>query len=300
MKLAPLKHYRRVEYPTQEILNQHPELLRVLPRRWHSNPVVLGTLAGLLALMEQSIAMAQDKQSLRVAPIFVHGEGRAAIGGDAAYPLVLLTEAEARKVIEEEASKAGLEFSTRDHKLRGVDLPITDEFVFLEKLEQQHRKFLREHGKKPANTNNTSKKGDLELGGWNPKLQTGYKFLALKDFQAWERKDNLGRCTVSVYDMLDTARRLQVGLRNVNETGAVAVFYEPVGKPSKDMEYPRPLPTESKDGNALSKEEKDKAAERASQEYWKQYDATAKKVGEEQLRSQVKDFLAWLKAQGVM
>ena len=44
MKLAPLKNYRGPDYPTREILDQHPELLRVLPRRWRNSPVVLLSL----------------------------------------------------------------------------------------------------------------------------------------------------------------------------------------------------------------------------------------------------------------
>jgi len=80
MKLAPLKNYRGPDYPTREILDQHPELLRVLPRRWRNSPVVLGTLAGLLALMEQSEVRAADKSALHVAPIFEHGSGQGAFG----------------------------------------------------------------------------------------------------------------------------------------------------------------------------------------------------------------------------
>ena len=108
MKLSPLKNYRQPDYPTQEILAQHPELLRALPRRWQNSPVVLGTLAGLLALMEQSTAKAADKSTLHVAPIFEPGKGQGAFGCLAVSPPVFLTDAEPREAIEEEAKKAGV------------------------------------------------------------------------------------------------------------------------------------------------------------------------------------------------
>jgi len=290
MKLSPLKNYRQPDYPTQEILAQHPELLRALPRRWQNSPVVLGTLAGLLALMEQSTAKAADKSTLHVAPIFEHGKGQGAFGCVAVSPPVFLTEAEAREVIEEEAKKAGVEFSERGHKLNGVALPVTDEFAFLDRMDPKGAK---------KKTGKTSQLGDLELNGWDAKLHAGYKFVALADFKAWEGKDGRG-CTVSEYDMLDAAKRLQAGLGAAKETGTVAVFYEPAGTAPQNLKFPYP---ESKNGKALTKEEteaREKAAREEMEKFWKAREAAAKKAGEEDLRMQVRDYIAWLKAQGII
>ncbi|MEI8311789.1 MAG: hypothetical protein WCH98_13640 [Verrucomicrobiota bacterium] len=292
MKLSPLKNYRGANYPTRAILNRHPELLRVLPRRWRNSPVVLGTLAGLLAMMEQPTARAGDKSALHVAPIFEHGSGQGAFGCVAVSPPVFLTEAEAREVIEEESRKAGVEFSGRGHILNGVALPVTDEFAFLDRMDQKSGK--KKAGKK-------SQTGDLELDGWNDRLQAGYEFVALSDFEAWESKDSGRMCTVSEYDMLDAAKRLQAGLGAAKQTGAVAVFYEPAGSAPKDLKYP--ASTEPKNGKPLTREEteaRENAARQAGEEYWKNYQKAAKKAGEEDLRMQVRDYIAWLKAQGVI
>ena len=259
MKLSPLKNYRGPEYPTCEILQQHPELLRMLPRRWQNSPVVLGTLAGLLALMEQSTAQAGDKSALHVAPIFEHGSGQGAFGCVAVSPPVFLTEAEAREVIEEEAKTAGVNFSERGHKLNGVALPITDEVPSFAQMDPKDAK--KKAGKK-------SQTGDLELNGWDAKLQAGYKFVALADFKAWEAKDRTTFCSVSDYNMLDAAKRLQAGLGAMKENGTVAVFYEPAGSAPKVL--------------------------------WQNSQKAAKKAGEEDLRMQVRDYIAWLKAQGVI
>jgi len=295
MKLSPVRKYRGANYPTREILNQHPELLRVLPRRWQNSPVVLGTLAGLLAMMEQSPLQAAETNSLHVAPIFEHGSGQGAFGCVAVSPPVFLTEAEAREVIEEEARKAGVDFSERGHKLNRVSLPVTDEFAFLERMDQNGGKKQEKAGKK-------SQTGDLELSGWNAKSQVGYKFVAIDDFRAWESKDRNGMCTVSEYDLLDAAKRLQAGLGSAKESGTVAVFYEPAGSASRNLKFPEP-PAEPKNGKVLTEAEKqtqERATEKAWAEYSKKYEATAKNAGKEDLRSQVRDFLSWLKAQGVI
>ena len=295
MMLSPVRKYRGANYPTREILNRHPELLRVLPRRWQNSPVVLGTLAGLLAMMEQPTLQAADKNSLHVAPIFEHGSGQGAFGCVAVSPPVFLTEAEAREVIEEEARKAGVDFAERGHKLNGVALPVTDEFAFVDRMGEKG-------GKKPEKPAKKSQTGDLELNGWNPKSQVGYKFVAIEDFRAWEDKDRSMYSTVSDYDMLDAAKRLQSGLGSAKGTGTVAVFYEPAGSAPRNLKFPEP-PSEPKHGKAQTEAEKkaqEKATEKAWEEYSKKYEAAAKKAGEEDLRSQVRDFLSWLKAQGVI
>ena len=295
MKISPLRKYRGADYPTREILQRHPELLRVLPRRWQNSPVVLGTLAGLLAMMEQSTASGADKTPLQVAPVFEHGSGQGAFGCVAVSPPVFLTEAEAREVIEEEAKKAGINFSERGHKLNGVALPVTDEFAFLDRMDQTS-------GKKPQKPAKKSQTGDLELNGWSVKLQAGYKFVALAEFRAWEDKDSNRGCTVSKYDMLDAARRLQAGLGSAKESGTVAVFYEPAGTAPRDLKYPEP-PAEPKNGKALTEADKkaqELAAKKAWEEYSKKHEAAAKKAGAEDLRMQVRDYIEWLKAQGVI
>jgi len=292
MKLTAIKTYGDPRYPTSEILAQRPELLRVLPRRWHNTPLVLGTLAALLALIEQPTLRADEKSTVHTAPVFVHGSGKGAFGCVAVSPPVFLTEADACEVIEEEARKAGVELSERGHKLSGVEIPITDPFAFLAEEDQRN-------GKKPAKPTPTFQKGDLPLAGWNSKLRVGYKFLSSKDFEDWEIKDSSVNCSVSEYNLLETAKRLQTGLQKGKETGAVVVFYEPVGKPSESLQRFK-MPS---DWQSLSKDEKqalEKESIKADEAYWKAYKTSAKKAGAEELRSQVKDFIAWLKAQGVI
>lgn len=102
--------------------------------------------------------------------------------------------------------------------------------------------------------------------------------------------------------MLDAAKRLQAGLGSAKGTGTVAVFYEPAGSAPQSLKYPEP-PDEPKNGKVLTEAEtkaREKASQKAWEEYSKKYEAAAKKAGEEDLRRQVREFLSWLKAQGVI
>ncbi|XHR29922.1 MAG: hypothetical protein ACFUZC_05075 [Chthoniobacteraceae bacterium] len=317
MKLTPIKSYRDPAYPTNAILTQHPEFLRVLPRRWHNNALVLGSLAGIIALMEQSPALAEDKPAQRVAPIFVHGEGRAAFGGDGPFPPALLTEGEARVVIEEEAKKAGIDLTTRGYKLNNIKLPVTYNYTLssaqraqlvqvVKDVENENKTrmpgsstitstragdVLAEEDKKPLTT-----QGDLELDGWNEKLQIGYEFVSDEDFVAWQNKDLRSMSTVSTHDYLGTARTLQTGIGKTNTKAIVAVFYQPAANKKKAV-IPPDLP---KNYNELSEDGKKAAQAACHKEYLKGLTTAAEKATADELRNQVKDFLAWLKAQGVI
>ena len=51
MKIQPICRYKAPRFPTQYVLNTHPELLRLVPARWKSNPVVLSALGAVSAML---------------------------------------------------------------------------------------------------------------------------------------------------------------------------------------------------------------------------------------------------------
>ena len=364
MKLSPLKDYRGARYPTQEILQQHPELLRALPRRWQNNPLVLGTLAGLLALMEQSCATRMEpKDTLRVAPIFSHGKGcgpgdsdlfraakQKAVAGMFGYGFFMtetearemiqqaersfLTETEARQIIEQESLKFGVELAGRGHKLSGAGMP------------PFKRRPLFCSGKK------SPQKADLELSGWNGGLKVGYKFVSKHDFINWEAEALGETYDPPGYNMRKVAERMRNKLGKVQEPGFVAVFYDPVGSSSDKLKISHTNASSPKECLTLSREEEHllftvqkgslggfansavtgivrllmgktneyqghsphfpllrngKPMSPEEKQAWEKVEQIeeakkkhAKEAGEERLRAQVRDFLVWLKAQGVL
>ena len=103
-----------------------------------------------------------------------------------------------------------------------------------------------------------------------------------KDFADWETKTHKAYCTVSSYDFDATARVLTNGLAHTKGKTILAVFYEP-GASAPKMDYPK----------------KD-ATEDDMKAFWEAKQKAAKELGEKELREQVRDFLEWLKAQGVI
>jgi hypothetical protein len=111
MKVKPIKHYAGPNIPTSQILEEHPELLHLVPRRWHGNPTVIAALAGVCVLVSGCRQSAAKPAASRVAPLFQHGDGRGSFGCRAVNPPVFLSESEARQVIMDEAKRAGINFA---------------------------------------------------------------------------------------------------------------------------------------------------------------------------------------------
>jgi hypothetical protein len=106
-------------------------------------------------------------------------------------------------------------------------------------------------------------KGMLDLDGYDASLGIGYEFVSKADMDQWEIKGQHGS-SVSGYDIKGTARRLA---KVVEET---AVFYDPVAEGTHSTAETKP----------------DMAALKAK--------------ALENLREQVRDFLAWLAAEGII
>ena len=292
MKLAPLTRYAPPRYPTEAILRENPAFLTALPRRWRGNRLALGTLAGVLTLSAQWQALAQENAAAsgsnpRVAPLFEHGKGQGRFGGAGGYGDVqFLTESEAREVIESEAKKAGLVFPKIkvSHKFSAVDIPVIDLFG----------RFWEPKRDVPK-----TRLGGLELDGYHPGKQIGYVFISTEKLHKWWEEDPAkeGGESFSInYDLVGTAQTLQASLAARKGKEKLAVFYDPItvdpALAAVASEIPRP---EFSDRSNLTEEGK-----KAWDDYLKKRRDALKPAAEEDLRKQVRDFLEWLKAQGMM
>jgi hypothetical protein len=111
MPLTPLRIYRRPGYPTQDYLLEHPELLRLVPKRWQNHPIVIALL-GIMVLLSASCQHAgsngnpSKSHASHVAPIFRAEDER--MKGECTY---CLSEGEAINEIMKIAKKYGLNFS---------------------------------------------------------------------------------------------------------------------------------------------------------------------------------------------
>jgi hypothetical protein len=272
MQVKPVLSKAAPEYPTHDFLQEHPELLRIVPERWRRNPFVLRVLAGvgclLLAVQSAGAQERANAPASRVAPLFIHGEGRGGFGCIVVNPPVFLSEDEALQVIRDESGKAGLKFSAAGPKARQAELPVTNECGF---------------GR--PDTRGTQKQ-DLSFDGFDKKHNVAFEFVSEEHFVKWEGKTRRRCGTVSVFDMKGTAEILRSGLASSPGLPWVGVFYEPGAHPPR--ERPGTVDPRQKDWQVRA------------QAMWKEQEEAGRQLGEAELREQVRDFIEWLKAQGVI
>ncbi|MEN6370596.1 MAG: hypothetical protein ABFD64_01150 [Armatimonadota bacterium] len=286
MRVSPVKSYIEPKYPTSRILEEHPELLKLVPKRWQRNAVVLTALAGVCFLSTGLKAQTDAKSSKQavpdkkpaaskamIAPIFKHGDGFGAFGCIAVNPPVFLSEEEARQVIVEEAKRAGIIFKADGREVRNIKMEVVD----TETLDDSYRP-----KPKPKNLN-------LVLDGYDQKHNISYEYLSESDHKAWNLDTSCG--TVIDYDMKGNAVNLVSALAAAKPAGTFAVFYDPcMGR----VEVKQQL-------NGKSDKEIDPwDFSNEGPEFWKTVDVKAKDLAREALRNQVKDFISWLKAEGVI
>jgi hypothetical protein len=141
----------------------------------------------------------------RIAPLFQYGPGCGAFGGVAVAPPLVLSEAEARRVIQDEATRAGIAFAPDGHSLARVELPLTD----------------------PASRVRRTQLGALTLDGYEAGRHLAYEYVSVEDFRTWERTAPRAASPVARVDLLGAAHRLRESLVASKPAGAFAVFYDP-------------------------------------------------------------------------
>jgi len=213
MDVKALKRYGAPGFPTRAMLDEHPELLRLLPRRWRRHTLILAavTAVGALAAGCRSQVAAVKAQpgeatpppaASRVAPIFQHGDGHGFFGGKPA-PTYFLTEEEARQVIVEEGKRAGIDFAADGLTLPDVPLPVT-------------------HTTSGSITPLETRRGAILLDGVDSKRQIAYEYVSHDDFVAWQE------------NLRAAAQALRDGLTEAKPAGAHGVFYDPIVKSLPD------------------------------------------------------------------
>ncbi|HEY3378763.1 MAG TPA: hypothetical protein VGL77_14845 [Armatimonadota bacterium] len=263
MQLKPKKQYHAPAYATRAILDAHPELLRLVPKRWQTNTLVLTAVAAAGLIVSTRWSGAESKQPAEpshVAPLFEHGDGHAAFGCMAVSPPVFLTEDEARKVITEEAGKHGIHFTADKRTLNNIAVPLTDPFGAVYDKETKARL--------PS-----TQRASLALDGTDMAKHINYEFITEHDYQSWNRKEKpKSRMSIGSYDIIGAAHVLRDGIQQAHPAGAYAVFYDPITSLQ-----------------GFRSQQQREESERAAHE-----------LARAELRKQVQDFIVWLKAEGVI
>jgi hypothetical protein len=213
---------------------------------------------------------------LRVAPLFIHGDGRGSFGCMVVNPPVFLSEDEARQVIRDEARKAGIEFGEEAPLLEGVSVPITDR----NGVYNQHCSCSSSR-EPPMPEGPATQSRDVVLDGYDAARHIAFEVVSRDDLDSWEVQTNW-HSSVSSYPFLKAAEYLKLGLSRVEGEAVVAVFYDPSGHPPASEQ----LEMGSTDEQRKS--------------YYETRERAGRAVAEQELRDQVRNFLQWLKTEGII
>ncbi len=275
MRINPVRSKAVPRYPTSGYLEQHPELLEIVPERWRQNAFVLKILGGVACLLLASqTASAQQPVApppSRIAPLFLHGTGRGAFGCVTVNPPVFLSEDEARQVIQQELRKMGFELAPGAFTVPDASVPVTDPYWC-----------LSQDGKEIVPERIETSKRSLTLDGFDQKHRVAYTFVSHKDYWAWQTEKPRCWSSVSSIDTKAAAAILREGLPRSAAQPWIGLFYEPYAS----------MPRGCMPSYRLSKAEREAA--------WDRCVRGGKESDKEQLRKQVVDFIHWLKAQGVI
>lgn len=265
VKVKPIAHYKPPVYPSKEEVLQNPYLLKTLPERWKGKACTVVAFSSLL-LMILASCNTQDNvdnasnEAEKAVPLFIHGDGRGSFGCESVAPPAFLSEEEAFTVIAEEAQREGIIFEREAPTLKKVTVPVTN----LDYTGQEK--------------NTGRQKGDLVLDGYDEEKQIAFEFVSREDIQAWAGRSEVWS-SVESYRFLEAAEVLAEGIKGQTSPLTVATFYDPHYQ--------------------FDSEEIEKIIDSNSGDYNMMEDAIKERVKAD-LREQVRDFLLWLKGQGIL
>lgn len=270
MELKPVRNYKIPAYPTKEEVLRNPRLLKTLPERWRGNAYAAVALSSLVFMT--LTACGNGTKTGKNVPLFIHGEGRGFYGCVAVAPPAFLSEDEAFDVISEEAKREGITFEKNALVFENVKMPKPYMFDDPQVDEKKEEKM-------------GTVKANLTLDGFDETKKIGFEFVSNDDIQDWSGRGKDVHTPNDVYRFLATAKVLSKSIKNRTGDKTVAVFYDPNYKfDSKEV----------KDIINKYKHNTGKKNDHERMEY------ELKEYVKSDLREQVRDFIVWLKGQGMI
>ncbi len=303
-QVRKVRRQRRPGYPTRPEVARDPELLRRhVPPAWKKSAQVTAALSIMLAAAHAQDADSQ-KSSLKIAPIFVHGEGYGSDGCIVLNPPRFLAEDAARTIIMEELARAGIPTPVQD-----ITLPC----VFVQKVRDERL----DKGWQP-----------LKFDFWEPTKRIAIEYVSYKDENLLLSGDTtwLGG-SVTPRNFLKASQWVREEILGNDRAPDVyyGILYDPAPAPEepestsipavpeksqKSEEVVKVSPSEPQRrlprnvGSAwLNSPEGREKMQKRNDESRKAHDEALRKAYEKSsalLRAQVRDFIEWLKGQGAI
>lgn len=269
---SPMKRCSPPAYPTKlEVLSDRRLLATNMPPNWVSRAEVAGLAAAFLVAgadgcSRKSTSLGPNDPAI-VAPIFEHGEGRGATGCVVTAPPVFLSEEEALEVIREELMASVPGRWRTNVQVASVQLPTRKKTV--------KRNWVT--GKDALGfADDTSVNLPFEVDLVNQDGHITVEFVSKTDCR------NCGSDLVfgssGRVDVKETARWFSHHIEEQAQGMVVGMLYDPLLKTDREVKL--------RDPNR--------------RERWQRQDGVVREECKLLLRQQVRDFVEWLKGQGVI
>ncbi len=275
LQARPVRRTAPPVYPTKLDVQARPDLLRKLPTGWCRHGEIAG-LAGLYLAAQvggcvdekASPSGLTDDSPAIVAPIFEHGRGRFSGGCLVVSAPVFMAEDEALLIIQDELQAAGLEPTDTGVKWDSVQLDLTTvRWAYNWLTEQEEGRVI------PRN-------GPWIVDMADARNRVFVEFIDARDCAAIESEES--NSTVWTHDLQSAARTLADAAQATGKGAYFGAFYDPL--PLVDIR--------DRYHFVFSPDEMPDSARKAL--------TAAREESESQLRSQVREFVDWLKAQGAI
>jgi hypothetical protein len=270
MNVKPVKHRPIPAYPTRLEALADPGLLsRNVPHNWNQNTLTATALGVFLAanscLRADGGGKSSHPKAAVVAPIFEHGNGRGATGCVVVVPPVFLSEEEALQVIAEELSQSGIKITSKNVVLEGVTIP---------RRRERFRSF--KEGFKVDVENDPEKAAPLAADGMDDTLRVAVEYVSESDY--FDLGGPRSFSTVQSYDF----KKVAVGIAQAVENKGPGVYFGTFYNPMPEIDP----------GRTGSRQD--------WTERWRRMHEEGGTEARRLLHLQVKDFIDWLKGQGVI
>jgi hypothetical protein len=294
MEVQRIKGYSNPSYPDMEASLRRPCLLLALPERWKRNATVCSVLAATSAMLLAACASQPGPAAAGTSPRQT-GIPLASLQPTASYtplptpsptPSPQTQKGIAVPLFEHGVGRGGFgcvsvappAFLSEDEAFEIIHdeaskagLLIEQKGVSLDNIDLPITSLYPDETKQHG-----YQKGTLALDGINAEKKIAYEYVSTDDIELWLGKSGMAS-SVSDYDFIDTAKDLSASVNQYDSGMVVAVFYDPGYKYDDSISR---IVTES--GTEEIAEQK------------------LKELVKVDLRAQVRDFIAWLKAQGII
>ena len=294
MEPKPVKRNLAPHYPTRlEVLEDRELLEKHMPTAWKSC-VEMASVATILLTVNSCLAQQPSSRANHakaiVAPIFEHGEGRAAIGCEVVNPPVFLSEQDAMQVIGEELGKFGLSFTDRKVRLPDVSIP------------QHEEDWSDKNGKLEIKNVPTGNSKPLVLQAFNSKKRVGIAVIQSEDY--FDLGGAKSHSSIQAFDFKKVAKELRDRVAADGHDLYLGTFYDPSAPRKRadrsDDDFYNKLSSVYEESERTKDPQLKKQKEAEIKALYDKHYGPLKQESLRLLRLQVKDFIEWLQGQGVI